>query len=42
MFIVDGEHGAEKTRLDRIRIIGESGEKRQMGKLQKIGDDADE
>lgn len=40
MFVVDGEGDGEKVRLDRIRIIGESGEKREMGKLEKIGDDA--
>jgi len=39
MFVVDAEGDAEKTRIDRIRIIGESGEKRAMGKLQKIGDE---
>ncbi|KAF2141808.1 uncharacterized protein K452DRAFT_287769 [Aplosporella prunicola CBS 121167] len=40
MFVVDGDADGEKTRLDRIRIIGESGEKRDMGKLEKIGDDS--
>ena len=40
MFVVDGEGTGEKTRIDRIRIIGESGEKREMGKLEKIGDDS--
>ncbi|EOD50546.1 thioredoxin [Neofusicoccum parvum] len=40
MFVVDGEGDGEKVRLDRIRIIGESGEKREMGKLEKIGDEA--
>ncbi|KAF2090500.1 DUF1000-domain-containing protein [Saccharata proteae CBS 121410] len=39
MFVVDGDGDGEKVRLDRIRIIGESGEKRDMGKLQKIGDE---
>jgi hypothetical protein len=39
VFVVDAEGGAEKTRIDRIRVIGESGEKREMGKLQKIGED---
>jgi hypothetical protein len=43
LFVVDGDReGGEKTRLDRIRIIGESGEKRDMGKLEKIGDEAGE
>ena len=39
VFIARAEGGAEKTRIDRIRIIGETGEKRDLGKLEKIGDD---
>ncbi|KAF2842810.1 DUF1000-domain-containing protein [Patellaria atrata CBS 101060] len=39
IFVVDGDGDSEKTRLDRIRIIGESGEKREMGKLEKPGDE---
>jgi hypothetical protein len=42
IFVVDAEDEAEKTRIDRIRIIGQSGEKRAMGKLEKIGDEAGE
>lgn len=42
VFVVDGDGDGERTRIDRIRIIGESGEKRDMGKLEKIGDDAGE
>ncbi|KAL7273208.1 Thioredoxin-like protein 1 [Rhizina undulata] len=39
IFFVDVEkEGCEKVRLDRIRLIGESGENREMGKLEKIGD----
>ena len=38
LFVVDGEGTSEKTRLDRIRIIGDSGEKRNMGKLEKVGE----
>lgn len=38
IFLVDAADDKEKVRLDRIRIIGESGEKREMGKLEKIGD----
>lgn len=30
---------AEAVRLDRIKLIGEAGAKREMGKLQKLGDD---
>jgi hypothetical protein len=41
LFVIDAEGDAEKTRIDRIRIIGETGEKRAMGKLQKVGEDAD-
>jgi hypothetical protein len=40
LFVVDGDGSSEKTRIDRIRIIGEAGEKRDMGKLEKIGDDS--
>jgi hypothetical protein len=39
LFVVDGEGDGEKTRLDRVRIVGESGEKREMGKLEKIGEE---
>lgn len=39
IFFVEVEReGAEKVRLDRIRIIGEKGEKKDMGKLEKVGD----
>ena len=39
IFVAAAENNAEKTRIDRIKIIGESGEKRDPGKLEKIGDD---
>lgn len=39
LFVVDGNGEGERTRIDRIRIIGESGEKRELGKLEKIGED---
>ncbi|KAL4778707.1 PITH domain-containing protein [Aspergillus varians] len=42
IFIADGDGDGEKTRVDRIRIFGESGEKRDMGKLEKIGDEPGE
>lgn len=44
LFIVDGDgtNDSEKVRLDRIRLIGEAGEKREMGKLEKIGDEPGE
>lgn len=42
LFVVDGDGNGEKVRVDRVRIIGESGEKRELGKLEKIGDQAGE
>lgn len=42
IFFVDGDGDSEKLRVDRIRIIGEAGEKREMGKLEKIGDEPGE
>jgi len=39
IFFVDVENeDAEKIRIDRLRVIGEKGEKKEMGKLEKIGD----
>ena len=37
IFIADGEGDGEKTRIDRIRLFGETGEKRKMGQLEKMG-----
>ncbi|KAI1132308.1 thioredoxin [Nemania abortiva] len=42
IFVVDGDGDSDKVRLDRVRLIGESGEKRGMGKLEKIGDEQGE
>ncbi|KAH9825395.1 thioredoxin-like protein 1 [Teratosphaeria destructans] len=42
LFVVDNAGGTEKTRIDRIRLFGETGEKRAMGKLEKIGDEQGE
>ncbi|PLN82684.1 DUF1000-domain-containing protein [Aspergillus taichungensis] len=42
MFFVDGDGDGEKLRIDRIRILGEAGDKREMGKLEKIGDEQGE
>ncbi|KAH6666652.1 PITH domain-containing protein [Halenospora varia] len=42
LFIVDGDGESERVRLDRIRIIGQTGEKRELGKLEKIGDEQGE
>ncbi|KAK1827174.1 PITH domain-containing protein [Podospora conica] len=38
IFVVDGDGESEKVRLDRVRLVGEAGEKREMGKLEKIGE----
>jgi hypothetical protein len=42
IFFVDGDGESEKLRVDRIRVIGDAGEKRAMGKLEKIGDEPGE
>ncbi|KAJ5804745.1 uncharacterized protein N7518_001048 [Penicillium psychrosexuale] len=42
LFFVDGDGDSEKLRIDRIRIIGEAGANRSMGKLEKIGDEPGE
>ncbi|KAH6866996.1 uncharacterized protein J4E88_006727 [Alternaria novae-zelandiae] len=39
LFVADAEGDSEKTRIDRIRFVGETGEKREIGKLEKIGHD---
>ena len=38
IFVVDGDGSGDKVRLDRLRVIGETGEKRD-GKIEKIGED---
>ncbi|KAG8525530.1 uncharacterized protein KY384_009174 [Bacidia gigantensis] len=38
LFVVDGEGEGEKVRVDRIRVVGETGEKRDPGKLEKVGE----
>lgn len=42
LFVVDGDGEAERVRIDRLRFIGEKGEKRELGKLEKIGDQSGE
>ncbi|MCJ1368073.1 hypothetical protein MMC16_007212 [Acarospora aff. strigata] len=42
IFVVDGNGDGEKVRVDRLRIVGETGEKRDLGKLEKIGDEQGE
>lgn len=38
LYVNKGDGDGETVRLDRIRLIGEAGEKREMGKLEKVGD----
>lgn len=38
LFVVESEGDNEKVRIDRVRVIGESGEKRD-GKIEKISQD---
>ncbi|RKF78082.1 Thioredoxin-like protein 1 [Golovinomyces cichoracearum] len=38
LFIVDSVGDVDRTRIDRIKIIGESGERRNPGKLEKVED----
>ena len=38
LFVVESEGDNEKVRIDRIRVIGETGEKRD-GKIEKISED---
>lgn len=42
LFVVDGDGDGDKVRVDRVRIVGETGEKRDLGKLEKIGDEQGE
>ena len=39
LFVVDGDGSSERVRVDRVRIVGETGEKRNPGKLEKVGDE---
>lgn len=39
VFVQQGDGEAETVRLDRVRLIGDAGPKREMGTLQKVGDD---
>ena len=38
VFVVDGDGDGEKVRIDRVRLFGEVGEKREQGKLEKVGE----
>ncbi|KAL8843641.1 MAG: hypothetical protein Q9170_000145 [Blastenia crenularia] len=39
LFVLDGDGDGERVRIDRVKIVGEKGEKRELGKLEKIGDE---
>ncbi|KAJ6437603.1 thioredoxin [Purpureocillium lavendulum] len=39
IYVQRSTEGAEAVRVDRLRFIGEAGTKREMGKLQKVGED---
>ena len=39
VFVVEGEGSGERCRVDRIRVVGEAGEKKTMGKLEKVGEE---
>ncbi|WAO83581.1 Hypothetical protein NCS54_00077700 [Fusarium falciforme] len=39
VYVQQGEGDGETVRLDRVKLIGEAGAKREMGKLQKVGED---
>ncbi len=38
LFVVDGDGEGEKVRVDRLRLVGQSGEKRDPGELKKVGE----
>ncbi|ODA81842.1 hypothetical protein RJ55_00347 [Drechmeria coniospora] len=39
VYVQKGSDGAQAVRLDRLRLVGEAGARREMGKLQKVGED---
>lgn len=39
VYVQQGDGEADAVRIDRVRLIGEAGAKRDMGKLQKVGED---
>lgn len=42
IFVVDSDGEGDKTRIDRIRLVGDAGEKKAMGKLEKFGEEQGE
>ncbi|KAM4059650.1 PITH domain-containing protein [Hirsutella rhossiliensis] len=39
VYVQQGYGSPEKVRIDRLKLVGEAGPRRDMGKLQKVGDD---
>ncbi|KAF4972228.1 hypothetical protein FZEAL_9635 [Fusarium zealandicum] len=39
IYVQQGEGDGETVRIDRVKLIGEAGAKRDMGKLQKVGEE---
>lgn len=39
VYVQKGDGEAETVRLDRLKLVGEAGTKREMGKLQKVGEE---
>ncbi|KAM3485399.1 hypothetical protein MY8738_001406 [Beauveria namnaoensis] len=39
IYVQQGDGEAESVRLDRVKLIGEAGAKRELGNLQKVGDE---
>ncbi|KAH7171174.1 thioredoxin [Dactylonectria macrodidyma] len=39
IYVQKGDGDGETVRLDRVKLIGEAGSKREMGQLQKVGED---
>lgn len=39
LYVVNGHGSGEKVRIDRLRLVGETGTKRDQGKLEKISHD---
>ena len=39
VYVQKGDGDSDTVRIDRIKLIGEAGPNREMGKLQKMGED---
>ncbi|KAH7163282.1 PITH domain-containing protein [Dactylonectria estremocensis] len=39
IYVQKGDGDGETVRIDRVKLIGEAGSKREMGQLQKVGED---